>query len=86
MVNFFRKVFFRPENAENGQKVEFLELIESFSHNFSLNLICNESLYDLLCSCAKSIFRKNLVLEMRAKMLSATQIAKFLNNYISIAN
>ena len=44
-----------------------------------LNLFCNENVYYLLCSCTNSIFRKNLVPEVYAKMLSANQIAWFLN-------
>ena len=39
----------------------------------------NENLYYLLCSCANSVFGKNLVPEIEAKMVSANQIPGFLN-------
>ena len=39
----------------------------------------NENVYYLLCSSTNAIFGKNLVLEIQAKMLSANQIAWFLN-------
>ena len=43
----------------------------------SLNFVYNENLHYLLCSCANPIFGKNLVPEIWAKMLSASQIAGF---------
>ena len=46
---------------------------------FFLNLLSNESLYNLLYSCTNLIFGKNLVHEIWAKMFLANKIAKFLN-------
>ena len=55
-----------------------------FGHSFFQNLSNNESLYYLLCSCAKPIFEKDLVPEIWVKVLSPNQIAGFLNHrYIS---
>ena len=42
-------------------------------------MLYNKNLYYLLCSCTNPVFRKNLVPKIEAKMLSANQIAGFLN-------
>ena len=39
----------------------------------------NENLYYLLCSCTNPIFLKNLVSEIKTKMVSANQIVGFSN-------
>ena len=44
-----------------------------------MNLYYNENFYYLLCSCTNPIFGKDLVPEMLAKILSASQITGFLN-------
>ena len=62
-----------------GKKLGFLDLLENLVINFFLNLVCNESLYYLLYSCANPIFGKNLVPEIWDKMLLANQITGFLN-------
>ena len=42
----------------------------------------NENLYYFLCFSTNPIFGKNLVPEIKAKMLSANQIAGFLNQLL----
>ena len=64
--------------AKNGQKTGFSEYIEKF-YQFLLNLLYNEYVYYLLCSCTNSMFGKILVLEIWTKMFSANQIAGFFN-------
>ena len=61
-----------------GQK-QFFEFIEKISHSFLLNLFYNENLHYLLCSSTNPIFGKKFVLEIRAKMFSANQVAEFFN-------
>ena len=74
---------FWPKNWENGskmgQKQGFFNLLKKFGCQFLLNLICNEHLYYLLCSCTNPIFEKIFVPEIWTKMLSANQIAGFFN-------
>ena len=77
-IRFCRKSFFCLHNWGNGPKIGFFEFEEKFGHQFSLNLFYIENLY-LLCSCTNPIFGKNLVSEIEAEMLSANQIAGFLN-------
>ena len=43
----------------------------------------NESIRNFLCSCTNPVFEKNLFPEIWAKILSANQIAGFLNQVIS---
>ena len=82
-----RQIFFKkiccPKNGENrpkiGLKIGFFGFIGKFSHQFFLNLVYKESSYYLLYSCTNPILGKNLVPEIWAKMLSANQIAGFLN-------
>ena len=64
---------------KNGPKTGFFEFIEQFSHEFFLNLFYNENLFYLLCSCTNPIFGKIFVSDIRAKMISATQIAGIFN-------
>ena len=49
--------------TENGPKILFFEVIEKFGHKFFLDLLYNESLYYLLCTCTNPIPGKNMVLE-----------------------
>ena len=62
-----------------GQKAGFFQFIGTFGHYFLLNLIYNESLYYLLCSCTNPIIEKIFVPEIWAKMFSANQIAGLFN-------
>ena len=55
--------------------------IGTFSHYFFLNLVYNESLHYLLYSSTNPILKKNLVPEIGAKMLSAYQNARFLDQF-----
>ena len=72
--------FILPKNQEKGPKqASFYQLIGKFGHQFLLNLIYNENLYYLLCSCTNPIFGKIFVPEIWAKMFSANQIAGFFN-------
>ena len=75
----FFGIFFFQKVGEGGPKTGFLNLLIKFCHHFLLNLLDNGNYYYLLCSYTKLIFGKNHVLEMWAKMLSANQIAGFLN-------
>ena len=66
--------------AKNRPKVGLFEFKEKkVSYQFFLNLFYNENLHYLLCSCTNRLFRKNVIPETKAKMLSAIQIARFLN-------
>ena len=77
-ARFFGKTF-APKIGEMSQKIGFFEFKEKFGQKFSLNLSYNENLSCFLCSCTNSIFEKNLVPEMWAKMVSANQIPGFFN-------
>ena len=48
-----------------------------------MNLFYNESLYYLLCLCAKLIFEKRLVQEILAKIVAANQIVQIFISAIS---
>ena len=61
-----------------GQKQGFFNLLKIWSLIFT-EFVYNEDLCYLLCSCTNPIFWKDLVPEILAKMLSASQIAGFLN-------
>ena len=80
------QIFWRKKNCPKygeiglrwaGNRVFWI--IKKFSLLFSLNLVYNESFYYLQYSCTNSIFGKNLVPEIWAKMLLVNQIAGFLN-------
>ena len=70
-----------PKNVENGAKiVVFLDLLENLVIIFFLRfLFQNKNLFYFLYSCTNLILGKNLVAEIWGKMLSANQIAEFLN-------
>ena len=70
---------FCPKNGENRPKVRFFGFVGKFSHLFLLSLVYKECSYYLLYSCTNLILWKNLVPDIWAKMLSANQIAGFLN-------
>ena len=70
---------FCPKNLGHGPKIGIFELKENFGCYFSLNLFYNENLYHLRCSCANSMFGKNLFPVIQTKMLSANQMAGFFN-------
>ena len=80
-ARFFEKKYFCPKNGgEMGQKwAKVGLLLENLVINFFQNLVCNESLRNLLYSCTNPIFGKNLVPEVWVKMLSASQITGYLN-------
>ena len=75
--NFFPKKL--RKLAQNGPETGFFQFIGKFGHSFLMNLIYNENLFYLPCSCTNPIFRKIFVPEIWAKMFSANQIAGFLN-------
>ena len=72
-------IYFCPKSGENGPKIGFIGFIGKFSHCIFLNLVYKEISYYLLYSCTNLMLGKNLVPEIWAKMLSANQIAGFLN-------
>ena len=77
---FFQKNIFALKSGKIYPKLAtkgFVEFIEKIGHQFFLNLVHNESLYYLLCSCTKPISQKNLVPEIWAKMFLANQITSF---------
>ena len=76
---FFFFNYFCPKSGKNGPKIGFLGFIGKFSHCIFLNLVYKEISYYLLYSCTNPMLGKNLVPEIWAKMLSADQIAGFLN-------
>ena len=76
---FFIIIYFCPKSGENGPKIGFIGFIGKFSHCIFLNLVYKEISYYLLYSCTNPMLGKNLVPEIWAKMLSANQIAGFLN-------
>ena len=82
-ARFFGKVFLLKKFGKwtkNRPKPEFLKFIENFCHQFFLILFYNENLYHLLRrSCTNLMFGKTFVPEICAKMISASQIAGFLN-------
>ena len=57
----------------------FVKYMEKFSYYVFLNLVYNESLYQLLYAWKNFIFMKIPVPEIWPKMLLANQIAEFLN-------
>ena len=65
--------------TQNGPKTGFLEFIGKFHHFILLNLVYNENLYYLLCSCTNLKLRKNFIYDIWAKMFSANQITGFFN-------
>ena len=71
--------FFFPQNGQNGPKMGFLQICQTFCHHFFLDLVLRESSYYQLCACTNLISRKILVLEFWATMLVANDIAGFLN-------
>ena len=75
--SFLKK--FLSQNWENGPKIRFFGFIGKFSNQCFLNLVYKESSYYLLYSYTNSILGKNLVPEMWGKILSANQIAGFLD-------
>ena len=56
----------------------FFQFIGKFGHQFLLNLIYNETLQYLLCSCPNPIIWKIFVPEIWAKMFSANKIEGFI--------
>ena len=81
-AGFSGKIFFCPQNWENGSKWvknRVFEFIGKSDHWFLLNLVYNENLYYLLCSCTNSVLGNILVPEIWAKMFSANQTAQFFN-------
>ena len=62
-----------------GLTIGFFEFIGKFSHEFFLHLVYKESSYYLLYSCTNPILGEIQVSEIWVKMLSANQIAEFLN-------
>ena len=68
-----------PENWGNKPKIGLKQNFFNLLKNLVFNLFHNKSLYYLLCSCTNSIFAKNLVPKIYAEILSANQIARFLN-------
>ena len=62
-ARFFGKTFFALKNWGNGPNI------------FPLNLLYNENVYYLLCSCTNLLLRKNIVPEIQAKIPLSTQFA-----------
>ena len=62
-----------------GLTIGFFEFIGKFSHEFFLHLVYKERSYYLLYSCTNPILGEIQVSEIWVKMLSANQIAEFLN-------
>ena len=62
--DFLGKYFLPHKIGEIGQKWGFLNLKKNFVINFSLNLLCNENLFNLLRSCTNLLFGKNIVSEI----------------------
>ena len=62
-ARFFGKTFFALKNWGNGPNI------------VPLNLLYNENVYYLLCSCTNLLLRKNIVPEIQAKILLSTQFA-----------
>ena len=60
-------------------KNRLFDFKEKSGHSFSLNLFHKFFFCYLMCSCTNPIFGKNIFPEIQAKMLSANQIAGFLN-------
>ena len=75
-LEFFKKIC--PKNEENVPKIGIFGVIGKFSHYFFLNLVYKESSY-LLYSYTNPMLGKNQFPDIWAKMLSANQIAGFLN-------
>ena len=73
------RIFSKKNVFLNVPNLWFFEVIEKFGHYFFWNLIYNESLYFLLCSCTNLISWNKSVLKKWAKILSTNQIARFLN-------
>ena len=75
--------FFLPlklgKETQNGPKTGFFQFIGKYGNWYLMNLIYNENVYYLLCSCTNPIFGKNFVPEIWAKMFSVNQIAGFFN-------
>ena len=71
--------YFCTKSGKNWPKIGFIGFIGKFSHCIFLNLVYKEISYYLLYSCTNPMLGKNLVPEIWAKMLSANQIAGFLN-------
>ena len=65
--------------TKNRPKTGFFEFIEKFALKFSLDLLYNENLYYLLCSCTDPLFGKIFVPGIWSKMFSANQIIGFFN-------
>ena len=78
-ARFFKKKYFVPKMEKMGLKIGFFEFIGKFSLEFFLHLVYKESSYYLLYSCTNPILGEIQVSEIWAKMLSANQIAGFLN-------
>ena len=78
----FSKMFFCPQNWENGPKrakTGFFEFIKNFCHQVLLNQFYNKNICYLLCSFTNPIFGKFLVPEICTKMFSANHIVGFFN-------
>ena len=85
-TRFSRKNFFAQKLgkwAKNGPKTGFFQFIRKFGHYILLNLIYNENIYYLLCSCTNAIFGKIFGPEIWTKMLSAIQNSEFFINEIA---
>ena len=75
---FFGKFFLLSKLGKWAQ-TGFFEFIGKYSHQFLLNLVYNENLYYLLCSCTNPIRRKIFVPEIWTKMFSVNQVAGIFN-------
>ena len=85
-ARFSRKKIFAQKLgkwAKNGPKTGFFQFIRKFAHYILLNLIYNENVYYLLCSCTNAIFGKIFGPEIWTKMLSAIQNSEFFINEIA---
>ena len=73
--DFLGKFFLPQKLGKWAKKQDFFNLLGNLVIDFLLNLICNENLYYLLCSCTNPIFGKMFVPEIWVKIISANQIA-----------
>ena len=77
-AGFFGKFFLLPQElgkwTKNGPKTRFFEFVEKV-----LYLFYDENLYYLLRPCTNSIFGKNFIPKIWAKMFSGNQTAGFFN-------
>ena len=74
--DFFLKIPFWqkwPKMVEDDPKLGLRDFLGKSIHWFCLEMMQNESTYDLLAFCQNRIFGKNLVLKLWPKMLLANQ-------------